>query len=55
MSKFIDAFKSAPSATRRLFLAQMDIDHTDPESRDLHRVLTELHEQLNLIQGDEDE
>jgi hypothetical protein len=42
MSKLIDAFKAAPSAQRRIFLAEMAVNNTDPDSRALHAVLTDL-------------
>jgi hypothetical protein len=42
-----------PPAKRRLFLAQMDLDITSPEQRDLHAVLSGLHQKLIEIHGDD--
>jgi hypothetical protein len=51
MSEFIDMFKSASPTQRRLFLAQMDLNASDADTQELHRVLTQLHATLNQIQG----
>ena len=52
MSDFIDTFKSLPPVQRRLFLAEMACNYTDAEYRELHAVLSELHERLSFIEGD---
>jgi hypothetical protein len=55
MTEFIDMFKAASATQRRLFLAQMDLNASDADTQELHRVLTQLHAALNQIQGDDND
>jgi hypothetical protein len=47
-NSFVEQFRDTPPEQRRLFLAEMAINN--PEHRDLHRVLSELHQTLLQIE-----
>jgi hypothetical protein len=42
----VEEFKLASPEQRRLFLAVMAVNHSDPDSVALHAILSELHETL---------
>jgi hypothetical protein len=44
--KLLDQFRSSPPEARRLFLDQIACRIVDPEWRDLHRTLSDLHDLL---------
>jgi hypothetical protein len=50
-AEFIETFKARPPVQRKLFLAQMAVNHTDSDGRHLHAVLSELDETLGDFYG----
>jgi hypothetical protein len=50
----VDEFAELPPAMRKLFLAQLATDITSDEQREVHRVLSDLHQTLSEIRGDDE-